>query len=87
MHACFVFWILLGSLVPLSVPSSLLGRLVAPQLAKHSRLELSIIQINEVDASQFLSIVELWFFDGPLLLFPFLSNCRTIFQAANNHVW
>ena len=84
MQACFVFWILLDPLVSLSDSSSLLGRLVVLSLQSIAAsigisnffraffdgfLELSIIQIDEMNASPSSSIIELRFFDSPPLFF------------------
>ena len=97
MQAWFVFWILSDPLVSLSVSSTLLGRLVVLSLQNIAAsigisnffraffsgfVELSIIRIDRVDASQFPRIVELRFVDGPLLLL----TCRTASLATNNQV-
>ena len=98
MHACFVFWILLGPLVSSSVSRDLFERFFVLILQGIDAsicisnfflaffdgfLELSVSRIDEINASRFPSIVELWFFDGPLLL----STCRTKVQATNSQVW
>ena len=72
MHACFVFWIVLDSLVS----RSLLGRFFVPILqsiatsnfflALNGFLVLSIFRVDEMPLSLVLSI-ELWLF-GPFLL-------------------
>ena len=92
MHACFVFWILLESLVSRAVShTQLVGALLRSHFARHCRLHpylqlfhaffngflvLSIFWMDEINVSQFLSIIELWFFDGPFMLFPVLSGFR-----------
>ena len=45
----------------------------------HKTLEFLIIRINEVNTTQFFSIVELRFFDSPLLLFFAFRRIRHIF--------
>ena len=78
MHA--LLWMLLEFVV---------GALSRPQLTRQNRLHrhlepLAFFRINEVDASQFPSIADLWLFPLPNVAFPFsalLLTCWTVLQA------
>ena len=82
MHACYVFWFSLDSLVALAVSRSSLERFFVPMLQGIAAcrgnsnfflaffdglFKFSIFRSDETDTSQFSSIVELWLLNTPFL--------------------
>ena len=96
MHACFLFWMLLDPWGSLSIFPQLDWTFHRLQLTQNSGfhrnlqlfprvfdgvLELFIIRIDQVAASQLLRIVELLFVDSPLML------SLSCFRHARSNFW